>query len=399
MRLWETGVSNLKRSLDEWRKLIGEEDERSLQVNYSRDSGRDVTSPKHGKVDPDNAPHVGGNTWAGGTGGRDTAGLGGKGGPYRLDAGHDVSQISDEEKNAVPEDVKQAAREMGRKAFRERLREIQMSEYDAEMYESFFSRVRRQVQSLRVILESLQAKSLERIWLRNQTSGELDDAKLIEGLTGEKAIYKKRGEEDPELGAPQRVPKLLRFVVDVSGSMYRFNGVDRRLERVMESACLVMESFHQYDNKIKFDIVGHSGDSAEIPFVAHDAPPNNNRERLDILKQMHAHAQFCMSGDNTLEATELAIKRVAEVDADEHFVIVLSDANLERYGIPAEDLGRIITADSRVNAFVIFIGSLGNQAERLKKKLPSGRAFVCMDTRELPQVLQQIFTSTMLSSR
>ena len=57
------------------------------------------------KVDPDNAPHVGGNTWAGGTGGRDTAGLGGKGGPYRLDAGHTVYQVSDAEKDAVPEEV------------------------------------------------------------------------------------------------------------------------------------------------------------------------------------------------------------------------------------------------------------------------------------------------------
>lgn len=64
------------------------------------------------QVDPNNAPHVGGNTWAGGTGGRDTAGLGGKGGPYRLDSGHDVHQLSDEEKDAVPEDVKRAAREM-----------------------------------------------------------------------------------------------------------------------------------------------------------------------------------------------------------------------------------------------------------------------------------------------
>lgn len=74
-----------------------------------------------------------------------------------------------------------------------------MSEYDAEMYESFSSRVRRQVQSLRVILDSLQARGKERVWLRNQTSGELDDGKLIEGLTGERAIYKKRGEEDPEV--------------------------------------------------------------------------------------------------------------------------------------------------------------------------------------------------------
>lgn len=80
-----------------------------------------------------------------------------------------------------------------------RLREIQMSEYDAEMYESFSSRVRRQVQSLRVILDSLQARGKERVWLRNQTSGELDDGKLIEGLTGERAIYKKRGDEDPEV--------------------------------------------------------------------------------------------------------------------------------------------------------------------------------------------------------
>ena len=47
-----------------------------------------ASAPKHGKVDPDNTPHVGGNTWAGGTGGSDTAGLGGRGGPYRLDSGH-----------------------------------------------------------------------------------------------------------------------------------------------------------------------------------------------------------------------------------------------------------------------------------------------------------------------
>ena len=39
-----------------------------LQVTYDRDSGRTADDPKHGKVDKSNAPHVGGNTWAGGTG-------------------------------------------------------------------------------------------------------------------------------------------------------------------------------------------------------------------------------------------------------------------------------------------------------------------------------------------
>lgn len=74
-----------------------------------------------------------------------------------------------------------------------------MSEYEAEVYEKFSSRVQRQIQSLRVLLESLQAKGKERHWARHQTSGDLDDAKLIEGLTGEKTIYKKRADQQPEV--------------------------------------------------------------------------------------------------------------------------------------------------------------------------------------------------------
>uniref|UniRef100_A0A8C7Y264 von Willebrand factor A domain-containing protein 8 n=1 Tax=Oryzias sinensis TaxID=183150 RepID=A0A8C7Y264_9TELE len=92
-----------------------------FQITIQRESGLDVSAPKHGKVDLNNAPHVGGNQWAGGTGGRDTAGLGGKGGPYRLDAGHKVYQVSQAEKDAVPEEVRRAAREMAEKAFKERI--------------------------------------------------------------------------------------------------------------------------------------------------------------------------------------------------------------------------------------------------------------------------------------
>ena len=35
--------------------------------------------------------------------------------------------------------------------------------------------------------------------MKHQTAGDLDEAKLIEGLTGERAIYKRRGEQDPEV--------------------------------------------------------------------------------------------------------------------------------------------------------------------------------------------------------
>ncbi|XP_025954961.2 von Willebrand factor A domain-containing protein 8 isoform X3 [Dromaius novaehollandiae] len=398
VRLWETGLDSLQRSLQDWRNMIGQEDGRPVQITIQRDSGLDVSSPKHGKVDPNNMPHVGGNTWAGGTGGRDTAGLGGKGGPYRLDAGHKVYQVSQAEKDAVPEEVKRAAREMSEKAFKQRLKEIQMSEYDASTYERFSGAVRRQVQSLRIILDNLQAKGKERQWLRHQAVGELDDAKIIDGLTGEKAIYKRRGELEPQPGSPQQKPKRLRLVVDVSGSMYRFNGVDGRLERSMEAVCMVMEAFENYEHKFKYDIVGHSGDGFNIALVGSDKVPKNNKQRLEILKIMHAHSQFCMSGDHTLEGTEHAIRDIAKEDADEYFVIVLSDANLERYGILPSRFAQALTTNSQVNAFAIFIGSLGDQADRLQRTLPAGRSFIAMDTKQIPQILQQIFTSTMLSS-
>lgn len=79
---------------------------------------------------------------------------------------------------------------------------------------------------------------------------------------------------------------------------------------------------------------------------------------------MHAHAQFCMSGDHTLEGTEHAIREIAKEEADEYFVIVLSDANLERYGIQPSRFAKVLTTNAQVNAFAIFIGSLGDQANR-----------------------------------
>ncbi|XP_011645711.1 von Willebrand factor A domain-containing protein 8 [Pogonomyrmex barbatus] len=397
VRLWETSITNIEKSLGAWRKMIGA-DEEKLQITKERYSGQDVSGPKHGKIDKNNEPHVGGNTWAGGTGGRDTAGLGGKGGPYRLDAGHTVHQLSDEEKNAVPEHIKKAAREMGLRAFKQRLRDIKMSEYDHKLYSQFSDAVHNQVQALRVILGTLQAKSNERQWCKHQTSGELDDTKLIEGLTGEKTIYRRRAEKEPEIGAPQLKPKRLKLVADVSGSMYRFNGYDGRLDRELEACVMVMEAFSGYEGKFQYDIVGHSGDDYRIVFVDRTQPPTDNKRRLEVIKTMHAHSQFCMSGDNTLEATQHAIASLAKEDSDESIVVILSDANLERYGISSERFARLLMSNADVNSYAIFIGSLGDQATRLMKKMPSGRAFVCMDLKNIPRILQQIFAASVLST-
>ena len=50
--------------------------------------------------------------------------------------------------------------------------------------------------------------------MKRQTDGELDDTRLTEGLTGEAAVYKRRGMAKPEIGRPQ-----IKYV-----SWYRGNG-------------------------------------------------------------------------------------------------------------------------------------------------------------------------------
>lgn len=52
-------------------------------------------------------------------------------------------------------------------------------------------------------IPDLSAKEEERVWVKRQTDGELDDSRLTEGLTGESTVYKRRGVEKPELGRPQ----------------------------------------------------------------------------------------------------------------------------------------------------------------------------------------------------
>jgi hypothetical protein len=68
------------------------------------------------------------------------------------------------------------------------------------------------------------------------------------------SVYRRRGIAPPQAGTPQRLPKRLHFVLDVSGSMYRFNGSDQRLERLLECALLIMEVRPSLDSLIVIQI-------------------------------------------------------------------------------------------------------------------------------------------------
>lgn len=86
------------------------------------------------------------------------------------------------------------------------------------------------------------------------------------------------------------------------------------------------------------------------------------------LQAMYAHAQFCWSGDNTIKATRQAMTTISQEPADEHYVIVLSDANFSRYYINPKEYGQLLISDSRVKAFAIFIGSLGDETTRYRRQ-------------------------------
>lgn len=75
----------------------------------------------------------------------------------------------------------------------------------------------------------------------------------------------------------------MRVVADVSGSMYRFNGHDGRLERQLESILMLMEAFQGYDSRLRYELLGHSGEGPSWPFVKLGKPPANNKERLNVL--------------------------------------------------------------------------------------------------------------------
>ncbi|CAI2356267.1 unnamed protein product [Caenorhabditis sp. 36 PRJEB53466] len=400
IRSFELTMSSLANSFNEWKRMTSGGDDDKLRMEFDRkpdDVNFDkLDEPKLGKFDPNNAPHHGGNQWMGGTGGYNTAGLGGIGGPFRLDAGHDVHQMPDFAKNQVPAHILKKAREIAKTEYAKKLREINMSDYDAEAYENVWKKVQASSRKLASVIDQLEAKKKEREWTKHQTSGDLDDGKLIEGVTGEQNIYRRRVDKEPDPGAPQTKPKRLKLCLDVSGSMYRFNGYDHRLAKTLEATLMTMTALDGKTDKVKYDIVGHSGDSPCVTFVKTDQHPRNNKERLDTLKRMMAHTQYCVSGDNTVESLRFAIKELAakKDDFDETVVILVSDANLERYGIQPSELKKEMLKDPSINSFVIFIGSLSDEANQLQQELPAGKAFVLKNTAELPKIMETIFSST-----
>jgi len=77
---------------------------------------------------------------------------------------------------------------MARKELEARLAELDMTSAGADSYGELLSAVQAHIAQLRDLLEHLAAREEERVWVKRQTDGELDDTRLMEGLTGEAAV-------------------------------------------------------------------------------------------------------------------------------------------------------------------------------------------------------------------
>ncbi|KAH8982346.1 AAA domain-containing protein [Lactarius hatsudake] len=310
----------------------------------------DLDKPKHGQEDPSGGEHTGGNTFAGG--------------------------ISDTLKEDVPESVREQARLMAR------LAELNMTSAGADSYGALLTAIQAHIAQLHDLLEHLAARGEERVWVKRQTDGELDDTRLTEGLTGEAAVYKRRGMAKPELGRPQVKPKRIRFLFDISASMYRFQH-DGRLQRSLETAVMLMESFNVLSRKDKYawDVL-KVGDSVE-----------EVSERWAVAQKMKYITQYTFSGDSTVAAIEKAVDEVAAFDGDDHFVIALTDANFGQYRITEADLGRLMTRHAKVKTALICICE-DSEATWVKRHFP-GRAFLVTNSADIPKVLRG-FLSTMV---
>jgi len=281
------------------------------------------------------------------------------------------------------------------------------------MYHGVFGSVEPQISQLQAILQQVRDKKRERVWLKNRTDGELDDARLVDGIAGDRLVFKRRGRAEAATSTlteeSDRAKRRICFVMDCSGSMYRFNGLDGRLNRMLEVTCLILESMEGHLDRYEYAILGHSGETSRVNFVRFGEHAANRAERLKILQRMVAHTQFCLSGDNTIEATRAAIsyvKKAMEADTQDStedddeekadskgraFVVVLSDANFRRYRMNPEWWSEALMADPLVEGHAVMIGSLGEEATRIRGSLPPGRGHIVLDTALLPGTFKAIF--------
>ena len=226
-------------------------------------------------------------------------------------------------------------------------------------------------------------------------AGDIDDQKLVDGITGDGRIYRLRGKPDRKAGMVQLLPKRLIFAVDCSASMARMTAWDGRLDRLASCVCLIMESLQGYEHKYDYCIIGHSGTASNAPLVPFGNPPRTKEQRSAVVQKLYDHSRSTSSGDKSLEAAAFATSEVTKEEADDYLVFLFSDANIGRYGISPAAINFALKGDGRSTGYCLFIAE-PEAAAWLVKELPLGKAHAILDAKQLPQAFKEIFSNAAL---
>lgn len=263
-------------------------------------------------------------------------------------------------------------------------------ESGTRIYSKLVSQVKNEINQMRVILESAEAKENEREWLRGQLQGDLDDNRLVDSVTGEKRVYRKRGTPDRKHGLYQGKPKRIVFAVDLSASMARMNNWDGRLDRMVMCIVMFMEALQGFSHKFDYSVVGHSGTGPDIPIIDFGKPPISHEDRVRVMETLYSSSRGATTGDSSLLAAQMAIKASVKEKGDDYLVFLFSDANLGRYGISPDHMTQALTSRKDVQGHAIFLAE-ESAAEWLTKEMPLGRGYVAMEMSDLPKIVKEIF--------
>ena len=270
------------------------------------------------------------------------------------------------------------------------------ADLDNGAYQRLVEAVRRDVAMLRAVVASAEAKERDRIWLRNQLGGDLDENRIVDGAAGESSVFRRRGVLPSNPHSMQmRRPKRVLFAVDVSASMARFDSEDRRLARLAACVVMLMEAMAGHETRFNYAIVGHNGDGPRaVELVKFGSPPQDEEARFEVVRKLYG-ATSCASGDSTLAAAAAGVSEVIKEDADDHIVVLISDANVGLYGVDAMSLRESLLFDSRVRGHVIFIAG-GQGAYEIVEQLPRGCGFMATDPSLLHVIMKDIFSRSIL---
>ena len=140
------------------------------------------------------------------------------------------------------------------------------------------------------------------------------------------------------------------------------------------------------DSRFQLSIVGHNGSYDCIPFVD-NGTVLDEKTQLKILQSMVAQSQYTFPGDCTLEAIDAAVRNAKPND----LILVISDANLRRYRIEAQEVSKLVQRQD-IHTHLILIGST-NEAKELAQAIPNERAQACFDSADLPIMIKSIVSN------